>query len=99
MWCGNERAAPGPDAWSQTLFSIEAIARAAREAGDWDFAGWAAGQMREHDSNYAGTHYALGLVAQHRGDRATMAAEFALAAKAWGQADPGLPELNVIRQP
>jgi tetratricopeptide (TPR) repeat protein len=94
-----ERAAPGPDAWSQTLFSIEAIARAAREAGDWDFAGWAAGQMREHDSNYAGTHYALGLVAQHRGDRATTAAEFALAAKGWGQADPGLPELNVIRQP
>ncbi len=94
-----ERAAPGPDAWSQTLFSIEGIARAARDAGDWDFAGWAAGQMREHDSNYAGTHYALGLVAQHRGDRTTMAAEFALAAKGWGQADPGLPELKVIRQP
>ncbi|HEY1911877.1 MAG TPA: hypothetical protein VGG73_13210 [Vicinamibacterales bacterium] len=93
-----ERAAPGPDAWTQTLFSIEAIASAAREAGDWDFAGWAAGQMREHDSNYAGTHYAVGLVAQHRGDRATMAAEFALAVKGWGQADAGLPELNVIRQ-
>ena len=27
------RAAPGPDAWTQTLFTIEAIARAAREVG------------------------------------------------------------------
>ena len=32
------RAAPGPDAWTQALFTLEAIARAAREAGDWDFA-------------------------------------------------------------
>ena len=32
------RALPGPDAWTQTLFTIEAIARAARDVGDWDFA-------------------------------------------------------------
>ena len=36
------RARPGPDAWAQTLFTIEAIARAAREVGDWDLAGWTA---------------------------------------------------------
>ena len=94
-----ERAAPGPDAWTQTLFTIEAIARAAREASDWDLAAWAAEQMREHDPNYAGTHYALGLVAQHRGDRSAMASEFAKAATLWSRADPDLPELHVVRQP
>ena len=51
------RAAPGPDAWTQALFTLEAIARAARDVGDWDFAGWAARQMLEHDSNYAGSHW------------------------------------------
>ena len=56
------RAAPGPDAWTQALFTLESIARAAREVGDWDFAAWAAGQMLEHDPDYGGTHYALGLV-------------------------------------
>jgi tetratricopeptide (TPR) repeat protein len=92
------RAAPGPDAWTQALFTLEAIARAARDVGDWEFAGWAAGQMREHDPNYAGTHFALGLVAQHRGDRAAMSAEFALAEKAWAHADKELPELKTVRQ-
>ena len=93
-----ERAAPGPDVWAQALFTLEAIARAAREVGDWDFAAWAAGQMRDHDPNYAGTHYALALVAQHRGDRSTMEAEFAEAAKRWSEADADLPELKVSRQ-
>ena len=39
------RAAPGPDAWAQALFQIEAIARAARTVGDWELAG----QMAEAD--------------------------------------------------
>jgi tetratricopeptide (TPR) repeat protein len=87
------RALPGPDAWTQTLFTLEAIARAAREVGDWDFAAWAAGQMREHDPNYAGTHYALALVAEHNGDTRTAAAERTLVEKYWKNADPGIPEL------
>jgi tetratricopeptide (TPR) repeat protein len=86
----NTRARPGPDAWAQTLFTIEAIARAAREVGDWDLAGWAAGQMLEHDPNYAGSHEALALVADHRGDAPTARAERALAAKYWENADPGV---------
>ena len=64
------RAAPGPDAWTQALFTLEAIARAAREVGDWDLAGWAARQMAEHDPNYAGAHYALALVVAARRRRA-----------------------------
>ena len=81
------RGRPGPDAWAQTLFTIEAIARAAREVGEWDLAGWAAGQMLEHDPNYAGSHEALALVAEHRGDAATVRAERALVAKYWKNAD------------
>jgi tetratricopeptide (TPR) repeat protein len=84
------RARPGPDAWAQALFTIEAIARAARDAGDWDFAAWAARQMVEHDPNYAGSHEALALVADHRGDAATARAERALVAKYWKNADPDL---------
>ena len=84
------RALPGPDAWAQTLFTIEAIARAARDAGDWTFAAWAARQMIEHDTHYAGSHAALALVAEHNGDTATARAERALVAQYWKNADPEL---------
>src|SRR6185295_10178047 len=89
------RAAPGPDAWTQALFTLEAIARAAREVGDWDLAGWAARQMLEHDPNYAGSHYAQALVAEHNGDAAAARAERALVAKYWQQGDAGLSELRI----
>jgi len=81
------RALPGPDAWTETLFTIEALARAARDVGDWELAAWAAGQMREHDPYYAGTHRALALVAAHNGDTKTAAAEQALVEKYWKNAD------------
>jgi len=82
------RARPGPDAWAQALFTIEAIARAAREVGDWELAAWAARQMLEHDPNYAGSHEALALVAEHGGDGQTARSERALVAKYWKNADP-----------
>ena len=90
------RARPGPDAWAQALFTIEAIARAAREVGDWELAGWAARQMLEHDPNYAGSHEALALVAEHRGDAPTARAERALAAKYWKNADPDAEEVGRV---
>ena len=93
------RAAPGPDAWTQATFEIEAIARAAREAGDWNLADWAARQMIEHDARYAGGHYALALAARRNGDEKTAQAELALAAQYWTTADPDLPELVIIRGP
>ena len=88
------RARPGPDAWAQALFTIEAIARAAREVGNWELALWAGRQMVEHDPNYAGSHYALALVAEHRGDAPTARAERALVNKYWKNADPDLAELR-----
>ena len=92
------RESQAPDNWAQTLFTIEAIASAAREAGDWEFAGFAARQMAAQDGGYAGAHYALGLVAEHNGDIRTAQTEFALAEKYWAQADPDLPELRAIRE-
>jgi tetratricopeptide (TPR) repeat protein len=85
---GKARARPGPDAWTQALFTIEAIARAAREVGDWELAAWAARQMLEHDPNYAGSHEALALVAEHGGDSQIARSERALVAKYWKNADP-----------
>lgn len=95
---GRMRAAAGPDPWSQTLFQLEAIARAARSVGDWEVAGRMACQMIEHDPSYAGSHYALALVAEHDDDAATAKAAFGLAMKRWSKADPDLPELQEIRR-
>ena len=92
------RALPGPDAWTQSLFRLEALARSARQVGDWTLAARMAQLMLEHDPNYAGTHYALALVAQHDGNTATAAREFDLAVKAWANADKDLPELAVARK-
>jgi tetratricopeptide (TPR) repeat protein len=91
------RAAPGPDAWTAAVFALERIARFARDAGEWDVAAWAAQQMIDHDPNYAGGHYAAGLVAAHRGDRDKARQAFALAAARWTRADQNLPELLAIR--
>jgi hypothetical protein len=88
---------PGPDAWTQALFRLEALARAAREVGDWPFAARMAQMMLEHDPNYGGTHFALGMVAHHEsGTSATTIREFALAEKAWAHADRDLVELKVM---
>jgi tetratricopeptide (TPR) repeat protein len=92
------RAVPGPDGWVQALFALESMARTARQVGDWQLAGQLAQQMLAHDPAYAGTHYALALVAEHDGDAKTARAEFARAQKYWSQADADLPELVEIRK-
>jgi len=87
------RAQSGPDAWAQSLFSLEAAARVARETGNWGLAGDLASQMREHDPAYAGTAYARGLWTEHEGGRrAAAAVTFYLQAVAgWEKGDPDLP--------
>jgi tetratricopeptide (TPR) repeat protein len=87
------RTSAGPDAWSQTLYLLESIARIARDAGDWELAQFTAQQMLEYDPAYAGSHYAMALYAEHRGDAATARREFAEAEKLWSKADPDLPQL------
>jgi len=91
------RAVPGPDAWIQALFRLEYIGRVAREVGDWELAEFTAQQMLEHDAAYGGSHLALALVAEHRGDRAAAARGKAEAARLWRDADPGLAELHTVR--
>ena len=90
------RSLPGPDAWTQSLFRLEAQARSARAVGDWAFASRLTQMMLEHDSNYAGTHYALALIAQHDGNTATARREAELALKGWAVADKEVPELKSI---
>jgi len=53
--------------------------------------------MRDHDAAYAGTHYALGLAAEHKGDRAAAREAFAEAVRLWAKADADLPELREAR--
>jgi len=54
--------------------------------------------MKDHDPAYAGTRYALALVAEHKGDRALARREFEAALGYWQKADPELPELAVARE-
>jgi len=88
---------PGPDAWVAAVFTLESIARTARDANDWDLARFTAEQMIQHDPEYAGGHFALGLVAEHGGESQGSRPMFARAGELWNHADPGLPELAVIR--
>jgi tetratricopeptide (TPR) repeat protein len=92
------RALPGPDGWVQALFALEEMTMAARQVGDWQLAESLAKEMLEHDAEYAGTHYALGLVAEHAGNEDDARSAFALAQKYWSHADRNLPELTEIRK-
>ncbi len=92
------RGLPGPDAWIQALFRLEALGRLARDGGDWDLADSLARHMLEHDSTYGGTQLAVALVAEHRGNRSAAAVAYGDAAHRWRDADPGLPELTSIRR-
>ncbi|HET7293273.1 MAG TPA: hypothetical protein VFM88_12670 [Vicinamibacteria bacterium] len=90
------RALPGPDAWIQALFRLEAIGRIARDVGDWGLAEHTAQQMLDHDPAYAGTHLALALVAHRKGDREEAGRRSEAARGCWRDADPGLEELTLL---
>jgi tetratricopeptide (TPR) repeat protein len=90
------RSAPGPDAWSQGLFRLEAMARNATVARDWEFAEYVANQMLEHDEAYGGSHCSMALVLEHKGDSAGARRAVQNAKRYWKDADPDLPELKTI---
>jgi tetratricopeptide (TPR) repeat protein len=94
---GKVRAEPGPDAWSQALFVLEMIGQLAVESADWELAEYTAGQMNQHDPAYAGSHFLLALVAEHKGDIPSSIREFKLAQQAWKEADPDLPEMTQVK--
>jgi Tfp pilus assembly protein PilF len=91
------RAIPGPDAWISALFRLEAMAKLARELGQWELAEHMARQMLDHDPAYGGSHLALAQVAEQRGEQAAAAGARAEAARYWRDADPELPELAGTR--
>jgi tetratricopeptide (TPR) repeat protein len=92
------RLLAGPDEWTETLFWLEDIFKAACAANAWDLAEFTATQMAEHDSHYGGTHYALGIIAEHKQDAAAARREFAEAERAWAHADPDFPPLVDVRK-
>jgi hypothetical protein len=55
-------------------------------------------QMLEHDAAYGGSHLAIALVAEQRGERSAAAGARAEAARYWRDADPDLPELARVRE-
>lgn len=87
-----------PDAWVATVFQLEAAVRVARERGQTPLATDLAARLRQHAPYYAGTHYALGLLAAARGDKAAARTAFAEAISRWRDADRDLPELADARR-
>jgi tetratricopeptide (TPR) repeat protein len=92
------RQLSGPDEWTGTLFLLEDIFKTARMSSAWDLADFTAAQMAEHDPHYGGTHYAQGIVAEHKGDAAGARREFTEAERAWAHADPNFPPLVDVRK-
>ena len=91
-------ARPGPDAWSAARFELEALAKTARQYGDWNLSESIARAMIQHDGTYAGGYFALGLAAEHAGHAAQAREQFAAAEKFWSKADKDLPELRRIQE-
>jgi tetratricopeptide (TPR) repeat protein len=91
-------AMPGPDAWSSATFQLETIAQRARQAGDWNLAGFTARNIIDHNANYAGGYYAMAMVAEHAKDSAAESQLLAAAEKHWSKADSDLPELVIVRK-
>ncbi|HUK88829.1 MAG TPA: tetratricopeptide repeat protein [Blastocatellia bacterium] len=91
------RSENNPEGWSQGLFMIEMIAKLSIQLGDWELAEFTARQMNEYDSNYAGTHFAKALVAEHKSNSADALKEFKLARQAWRDADSDFPEMAEVR--
>ena len=83
--------ATGPDAWVTTLFTLETVIRTAADVGAWPVVQDFAEQMRAVDSTYPGTRFALGLLAEHAGDRSTAAARYQEAVAGWADADADFP--------
>ena len=92
------RAARGPDNWSEALFGLEAMARTAREVGDWDLADQLSRLMVEHDPAYGGSYFERGLVERHADKFSDAEKSFALAQKYWAGADRDLPQLADMKK-
>ncbi len=80
------------------LFNMLYIGQQARSADDWDLADTAAKQLLVFDPSYAGGHYIAAVVAEHKGDSATVRKELTAAERLWGQADPELSEIIDVRK-
>jgi len=92
------RASLGPDTRGQALIQLESIAVRARDMQEWALAELTAQDMIQLDPSYAGGYYALGLAAENQNNSALASQQFAVAERLWSEADPDLPELQVLHQ-
>ncbi len=92
------RMLTGPDARLDAIFTMDALARALRDAGAWDLAAWLANQMLEYDASYPGSHFASALALEQAGNAAGARTAFAAAARLWSSADAALPERQAAAQ-
>jgi tetratricopeptide (TPR) repeat protein len=92
------RADPGPDAWIQTLFTLQEGYRVARNAGESVLAAELAQQMRQFDSAYGGSHYAVAQAAERQGNLGIAKEEYTAALRAWRAADPDLADAADARR-
>lgn len=91
------RSRSGPDAWSETLFSIEAARRFVRAARDTPLAAELAEALQQHDPGYAGTSFAMAETADERGDRVGARAAYTEALARWRAADADHPDVRAAR--
>jgi tetratricopeptide (TPR) repeat protein len=92
------RRATSADAWSQGLFRLEVMASLSRTTGHWQIAEQLATLMLAVDPYYGGSHYAMAMAAEQRGDRAAAVQEFGVAKRYWNQADVDFPPMLEIRK-
>jgi protein-disulfide isomerase len=92
------RGSLGPDTRSQALIQLESIALRARDMQEWGLAQLTAQEMIQLDPSYGGGYYALGLAAESEKDSVLAGQQFAVAERLWSEADPDLPELQILRQ-
>ena len=92
-----ELANNNPDAWGQADFQLGLVAALAGQSDEWEIAKMVSQAMLAHDPAYAGSHFAVALVAEHDNDNEVADREFAAAAKLWNSSDPGFAELTCIQ--
>lgn len=92
------RRSTSADSWSQGLFRVEVLARLSRETGQWNIAAQLAALLLTVDPYYGGSHYAMALAEQHRGDETAATQQFAAAKMFWNHADVDFPPLAAIRK-
>lgn len=78
------------DGWFTPILDIEAMARAAHAAKDWELVGELGRLLIEHDPTYGGGYYLAAISAEGLGDLEAAEEAFGEARQHWKDADPAI---------